>query len=215
MPMLPLPQPALGINCTFLTISMLKCFSGVISLGSSVTLGQPAPGWWCNRGSGGPLCQDIKEFVTAYLACNQSKSLCTAPAGLLHLLPVPRCPWSHIAIDFITGQPPSEGNTILTIVDRFSKMVHFVPLSHLPSAKETALLLVQHVFRLHGISRDIVSDRGPQFTAQFWTESGAELTPFQVVYGYQPPLFESQKKECSVPSARAAVRRCHLAWRRT
>ncbi|KAK3521831.1 hypothetical protein QTP70_018554, partial [Hemibagrus guttatus] len=38
------------------------------------------------------------------------------------------------------------------------------------------------------------------------------LTPFQVVYGYQPPLFESQEKESSVPSAKAVVRQCHLAW---
>lgn len=54
---------------------------------------------------------------------------------------------------------PSEGNkTILTIVDRFSKAVHFVPLPKLPSALETANLLVQHVFHLHGIPQDIVSD---------------------------------------------------------
>ena len=44
----------------------------------------------------------------------------------------------------------------------------FVPLSKLPSALETADLLTQHVFRLHGLPLDIVSDRGPQFTSQVW-----------------------------------------------
>ena len=81
----------------------------------------------------------------------------------------PRRPWSHIALDFVTGLPPSHGNTtILTVVDRFSKSVHLVPLPKLPSAKETADLLVQHVFRLHGLPVDVVSDRGPQFTSNFW-----------------------------------------------
>lgn len=49
-------------------------------------------------------------------------------------------------------------------------MAHFVPLQKLPSAKETAQLLVQHVFRLHGLPMDVVSDRGLQFSSTFWTE---------------------------------------------
>ena len=46
--------------------------------------------------------------------------------------------------------------------------MHFIPLTKLPSASETAQLLITHVIRLHGIPTDIVSDRGPQFTARFW-----------------------------------------------
>lgn len=53
---------------------------------------------------------------------------------------------------------------ILTVVDRFSKAAHFVPLPRIPSAAETGNLLMHHVFCLHGFPRDIVSDRGPQFT---------------------------------------------------
>ena len=70
---------------------------------------------------------------------------------------------------FVTGLPPSRHfTTILTIVDRFSKAVHLIPLTKLPSAADTAQLLITHVVRLHGIPTDIVSDRGPQFTARFW-----------------------------------------------
>ena len=54
------------------------------------------------------------------------------------------------------------------IIDRFSKAVHFIPLTKLPSASETAQLLITHVVRLHGIPTDIVSDGGPQFIARFW-----------------------------------------------
>lgn len=65
--------------------------------------------------------------------CAHYKSSHQPPAGLLHPLPVPSQPWSHIAVDFVTVLPPSDGNTtILTIVDCFSKSVHFLPLSKLP-----------------------------------------------------------------------------------
>lgn len=113
--------------------------------------------------------QDTREFVSACSVCSRSKSSHQLPAGLLHPLPIPSRPWSHIAVDFVTGLPISEGNTvIITIVDRFSKAVHFIPLPKLPSATETAHLLILQVFRLHGIPSDIVSDRGPQFTSQVW-----------------------------------------------
>lgn len=113
--------------------------------------------------------RDVKEFVSSCSVCAQNKGSHQPPSGLLQPLPVPGRPWSHISLDFVTGLPPSEGNTtILTIIDRFSKAVHFVPLPKLPSAQETAQLITQHVFRLHGIPNDIVSDRGPQFISQVW-----------------------------------------------
>ena len=63
----------------------------------------------------------------------------------------------------------SDSNSvILVMVDRFSKTAHFVALPKLPSARETAQLMINHVFKLHGIPLDVVSDRGPQFTARFW-----------------------------------------------
>ncbi len=74
-------------------------------------------------------------------------------------------------MDFVTGLPPSSGNTVvLTVVDRFSKAVHFIPLPKLPSARETAVIVLDHVFRIHGLPVDVVSDRGPQFSSRFWTE---------------------------------------------
>lgn len=119
--------------------------------------------WWPT------MVTDSRAFVSACSVCARGKASNKPPAGLLRPLPVPGRPWSHIAVDFVTGLPSSQGNTVvLTIVDRFSKAVHFVALPKLPSALETAELLVLHVFRLHGIPLDIVSDRGPQFTSQVW-----------------------------------------------
>ena len=54
----------------------------------------------------------------------------------------------------------------MTVVDRFSRMAHFIPIAKLPSAAETGELLVQHVLRLNGLPRDIVSNRVLQFSSQ-------------------------------------------------
>lgn len=114
--------------------------------------------WWA------AIYSDTKEFVSACSVCARGKASHCAPAGLLQPLPVPHRSWSHIALDFVTGLPTSQGNiVILTIIDRFSKAMHFVPLSKLPLALETTNLLGLHVFKQHGIPVDIVSDRGPQF----------------------------------------------------
>ncbi|XP_061127174.1 uncharacterized protein K02A2.6-like [Syngnathus typhle] len=40
----------------------------------------------------------------------------------------------------------------------------------LPSAKQTASIMVREVFRHHGLPEDIVSDHGPQFASTFWAE---------------------------------------------
>ena len=97
-------------------------------------------------------------------------------------------PWSHIALDFVTGLPPSQGQTaVLSIIDRFSKAANFVPLTKLPSALETADLLVKHVFRLHDIPTEVVSDHRPQFISSVWkvfcSSLGAKVS---LSSGYHP-----------------------------
>ncbi|KAI2649275.1 Transposon Tf2-6 polyprotein [Labeo rohita] len=224
--------------------------------------------WWRT------LRRDVQEYVQACTICARSKNINAPSTGELQPLPVLKRPWSHISLDFVTGRPDSQGkNTILTIVDRFSKAVHLVALTGLPSAKTTAELILEHVVRLHGFPKDIVSDRGPQFMAKFWqafcrlvgttsslssgfhpqtngqteranqqlerflrcfasehqrswasylvwaelsnnlhTSSTTGLSPFEVCYGFQPPIFEHQELEVEVPSAQQLVRRCRRLW---
>ncbi|XP_023809084.1 uncharacterized protein LOC110017718 [Oryzias latipes] len=134
------------------------------------------------------LEKDVREYVAACSVCARSKNSNSPPSGHLLPLPTPSRPWSHIALDFVTGLPPSQGHTvILTVIDRFSKAVHFIPLAQLPSASETADILVHHVFRYHGIPSDIVSDRGPQFTSQVWRSFCSALgATVSLSSGYHP-----------------------------
>lgn len=72
-------------------------------------------------------------------------------------------------MDFIVELPPSQGHTVIwTVIDLFSKQAHFLPCKSLPSAHRLARLFVHHIYRLHGVPKRIISDRGVQFTARFW-----------------------------------------------
>lgn len=73
------------------------------------------------------------------------------PEGLLEPLPIPQCPWSHISTDFLTDLPQlNELNTIIFVIDRFSKSCKLIPLKGLPTAMKTANALFQHVLKNYG-----------------------------------------------------------------
>ncbi|WVZ83528.1 hypothetical protein U9M48_030666 [Paspalum notatum var. saurae] len=147
----------------------------------------------------------VRDHVGACRVCQQNKSEQMRPAGLLQPLQTPSAVWSDIAMDFVKGLPRMNGKTvILTVVDRFSKFAHFIPLAHPYTATTVARAFFAEIVRLHGIPDSIVSDRDPVFTSAFWRElfrlSGVQLnmssayhpqsdvtSPFRVVYGREPP----------------------------
>ncbi|CAO1629501.1 unnamed protein product [Parajaminaea phylloscopi] len=117
------------------------------------------------------LRQDVANFVAECPVCQRTKPTRRKPAGLLRPLPIPDRPWSSISMDHITALPSSKGhNAILVIVDRFSKMAHFIPARTTDTALDLASQFVNEIVRLHGFPNDIVSDRGTTFTSQFWRE---------------------------------------------
>jgi len=59
-------------------------------------------------------------------------------------------------------------DAIMVVVDRFSKMAHFIPTKDEATAQETGRLFFSHIFKHHGLPKDIVSDRDPKFTSKFW-----------------------------------------------
>ena len=76
-----------------------------------------------------------------------------------------------MSLDFVEGLPKSMGyEVILVVVDRLTKYVHFVPISHPYNAAKIASLYMHHVFKLHGMPSSIVSDRDATFTSLFWSK---------------------------------------------
>jgi len=79
--------------------------------------------------------------------------------------------WTHISVDFITKLPLVQGyDSILVVVDRFTKMAHFILTTEKTSAEELAQLFRDNIWKLHGLPDSIISDRGPQFVAGIMRE---------------------------------------------
>jgi len=79
---------------------------------------------------------------------------------------IPEKPWTYISADFITKLPIAQGyNSILVVVDRLTKMVYFISTTEKTSAEGLARLFKDNVWKLHRLSKSIISDRGPQFVA--------------------------------------------------
>jgi len=79
---------------------------------------------------------------------------------------IPDRPWIHISVDFITKLPLAQGyNSILVVVDKLTKMVYFIPTIEKILAKGLARLFRNNVWKLHRLSKSIISNRGLQFTA--------------------------------------------------
>jgi hypothetical protein len=106
------------------------------------------------------LKEDAEEYVKTCLTCQQNRVLNKRQAGLLRPLPIPEGPWESVSMDFMVSLPPSKGfDAIMVVVDRFSKMAHFIPTKESATAQETGRLFFTHVFKHHGLPKDIVSDR--------------------------------------------------------
>ena len=119
------------------------------------------------------MLQQVRRYVRNCHTCSRTKPSREGNQGLLRPLPIATERWRHVALDFITDLPPSEDwsgnifNSILVVVDRMTKQVHIIPCNDL-STRNTAYLFYREIFRLHGLPDSIVSDRGTQFTSEFW-----------------------------------------------
>ncbi|KEP45447.1 putative Transposon Tf2-1 polyprotein, partial [Rhizoctonia solani 123E] len=114
----------------------------------------------------------MKKFVLSYVShckmCIHSKPNKQLPMGLLKPLPIPNCPWEDIVYDLVTGLGESEGfDAILTVIDRFSKMAHFIPTHSTATSQEIANLFITYVWKLHGLPHSTVSDHGSVFHSKF------------------------------------------------
>lgn len=73
--------------------------------------------------------------------------------------------WTHVSMDFIEGLPTAQGkNVISVVVDRFTKYSHFIALSHPYKTQDVVNPYLDNVFKLHGMPKVIVTDKGPIFT---------------------------------------------------
>jgi len=118
--------------------------------------------WWPG------IKNNVKKYVQGCFKYQQNKVQHMKKAEELHLLKIPEGPWQEISIDVIGPLPKSnEKNTIIVIVDRFMKIVWLKTTTTNISSEEIAKIYHDEIWKLHGIPRTILSDRGPQFASRF------------------------------------------------
>lgn len=117
--------------------------------------------------------KDVEEYCRACLKCRKSTAARHRPYGLLQPLAPPTRAWQEVTMDFITELPPSKFtgvtyDAILVIVDRLTKMAHYVPARGDWDGYDLAQTWLREVVRLHGVPEKIISDRGPLMNSKHW-----------------------------------------------
>jgi hypothetical protein len=120
--------------------------------------------WWSN------MKVDIAKYVAECDTCHWRKASHLKLAGVLQPLSITMWKWDDISMDFIVGLPLTARNkdSIWVIVDRLTKTAHFIVVHTTYSVQQYAEFYMDHIVRLHGIPKTIVSDRGTQFVDRFW-----------------------------------------------
>lgn len=124
----------------------------------------------------------VEKIIRQCDLCMKTKAQRHKPYGTLQPLPVAERPWDSITMDFITKLPlseePSTGifyDSIMVIVDRLTKFSYYIPYREATDAEQLSYVFLRNIVSIHGLPREILSDRGPTFTAKFWQALMAHL----------------------------------------
>ena len=114
------------------------------------------------------MLETVGKYVLRCETC--IKANITFHKGEYKFLPISNSPWEHVSMDFIVALPRTQRgeDAIMVVVDRFSKMAHFIAFKKVHDANNIAKLYFAEIVRLHGVPRTIMFDRDSKFLSYFW-----------------------------------------------
>lgn len=117
----------------------------------------------------------LRDFVQSQIQkcdiCQRNKPSNRPSAGKLMPLPVPGYRWEVVSLDFVTDLPKTNNgyDAVCVFVDKLTKMVHISPTVSDCDAPELAQIFLRDIYRLHGLPKKFLHDRGTQFMSRFFT----------------------------------------------
>jgi hypothetical protein len=157
---------------------------------------------------------DIAKYVASCGICQKVKAEHQRPAGLLKPLEIPEWKWENITMDFVVGLPrsPRGKDAIWVVIDRLTKVAHFIPMNTKNSAVDLVPLYIKEIVRLHGVPKSIVSDRDSKFVSNFWKSLQSALgTKLEMSTAFHPQT--DGQSERTIQTLEDMLRACVLSWK--
>ena len=133
--------------------------------------------------------RQITKLVEECSVCQKSKPRSHNVYGLLQPIPAPDRPWEQVTMDLVTELPKTARghDAVLTVVDRLTKMVHWIPCNKAIGAEATAHIFMNNVFKYHGLPEVIIGDRDVRWSGAFWQTVFKSLgTKIKLSTAYHP-----------------------------
>ena len=159
----------------------------------------------------------VKKYCTSCEFCQKNKSYNANTRGIPTPMPIPLSRFSVVSLDILSEFPRTRNghNAIVCFTDRLTRRVWIEPIDKAATARDLAVVFMRTVFRSQGLCSMLLSDRGPQFASEFWTEFfGLLKTDIRLTSSYHPQSNGGVEKfnKTLLEALRSYVNARHSNW---